>query len=157
MPTIRKEFKLDEDLNIAVNTLIRETGLNFTDIATVGIIEVLSNIESDLIWNNVNLRDYAKLKKQRFARKLDSFMRSELKSRHLFMNRVRKDVFIYVQLSEPKHKIIELLEQYRKEARHYIDNEELIKEIDSFIEKAKKSDNMLMKTVKRDLLEMVKK
>lgn len=143
--------KSEQEKRVSINARIRQdlldillnvrndTKLSLGELLDLSIIELIGKLEKELTYENIDLKEYANLVKLEKLRKLELKKRVEVKSKHLFIDRVKKDVFLYLTKGKSNKKIFELLNTYQRQARFYEDKTAL-KEVTKFIDQAKKDE-----------------
>lgn len=139
-------FRASDDLGLLISEFAKATQLNYTAIIEIALFKLFGEVKEEFVLEGVNLKEYAELKYRRKLRRLESFKTSELKSEHLFLDRVKKDVYLYLIKQKPEKKIFELLRTYQKQAIQY-KFKEALKEIDTFIELCEKDQFAEFKTI----------
>jgi len=87
-------------------------------------------MKDDLIYEGIDLKNILKLRKFEILKSLQVKERVEIKSRHLFISRVKRDLLIYTIKRRTQKEMIELMNSYRKETKFYTKPQELLNEID---------------------------
>jgi hypothetical protein len=127
----RKSFRLSEICIVCIDAMYKEFNGVFTysDIVELGILEASNRLSKALKKNGLNYKALAEDKEKELLRSLVSYERGQIKSRHLFIVRMLKDISLYVSLKRPDKEINELIDVYCKEAQFYSNPIDLLDQV----------------------------
>lgn len=130
--------KLSPQIKKVIDTISKDLKLNKRYIVESALMDYIDNLQKKkFVVNGIDYKKYIKLKNLRLDREITLFYKREAKSKHLFIDRVKKDIFIYLIYNKTFEQINELLEEYKEIAKQY-DDETPLKEIEEIIENGKK-------------------
>lgn len=146
-------YKIMKTINTQIGNSI--TQRQFIEL---GLLELFSKIDNDLVYEGINLRDYANLSKLEMQRNITKKERNEILSKNLFMARVQKDIFKLYTMNKTNPNIIAILTQYiqarKKEANFYADKEDLLKQLSFYQDFTLKNQLEKMKRYIEDRIEI---
>lgn len=108
-----------------------EQSFSESDLVELGILGIANSTDKEIRKLGINFKKVAAIRQQEILRSLASYERGQTKSKHLFIVRLLKDVFLYVQLERPDKDINELLDCYIREAQFYDSPSDLLKEVET--------------------------
>lgn len=135
----RINITMSSELLDILDLIMDNTNFDRSNFIEIAVIEQIQKVDLTLEYNGINFKDYAEAIKFQKLRIYQKKIRRELKSRHLFIERVKTDIVTYISLKRNIKEIFELLEQYKKEARLYKTSSAL-EEINEIIEEGKKNN-----------------
>lgn len=146
---------LEENMFDIIELIRGEMGLERSRFVELAIIDFLINLPFDYKYNGIDFKEYAKICHLEKMREVEAKKRYEVTSRYLFVERVKNDVYKYMMYGKKLNAIETLLNQYKKEAKHYKtkDAEEDLEEFHKYIvipENQKKFLNHMTLKLKKD-------
>lgn len=111
--------RIDLNLKKIINMVCTHYNLNLRQFTELAFIDYIEKIEKEFKLNGIDIKEYVQLKKAENLRNIHKYIRKETKSRHLFIERVKMDIYKYLLYKRNLKEIFELLEIYKKEAKTY--------------------------------------
>lgn len=115
-----------------INIIIKDYYISKGDFFELALIEQIDKIDKEFKINDIDIKDFANLRKMEIFRNMHKYTRKEAKARHLFIERVKYDVYTYLLYKRTIKEILELLNIYKKEAKTY-KGDTALKEIEEII------------------------
>lgn len=106
-----------------INLLCRKLELKKSEILNIALLEFITNFPKDLTYKGIDFKKIAEIRKVRLFRDIQKIERRELMSRHLFLDNVMRNIYLYILKKKTPQQIRELLDTYKKETKYYTNPE----------------------------------
>lgn len=107
----------------------------------MGIIEIISKIDIDLKYKNIDFKEYAEIVRNERLRRILGKSRNEFLSKNLMIPRINLDIWKMITYNKKrssediKNMVLHYLNLREQEIEHYKDNRQLKKEVKEMKEK----------------------
>lgn len=148
----RSSLWLSGDIIPLVDFMTKHYNLPLSKVFRLALLGLAEQIDKEETYKGLNLKEYGETLERKELRELQGIFRAEHTSRTLLMKRIKYKMRTLILNGATTTDVVTLLEEYKKEAKHYKDSEEITKEIDNLIEKGKKDIKELeeqKKSIKR--------
>lgn len=145
-------FRCPKGIKIILKEISKQTGVNKSNLLMSIIIESIINYKEEILFNGINMKEYAQLCKLEILRNIAKKERNEFLSSQFFMARVKTDIYKIMMLSSKRIKtnrkavleeVLKYLDIREKEAKHHKQSKKLFEEIGLFRKEAKENlENM---------------